>query len=74
MERRFKVVLEWDNEENVYVVTVPLLPGCVTQGHTKEEALKRVEEAISVTLAGLEATGQPIPEGDVDIAEVMVSA
>jgi len=29
MQRRFMVVLTWDNETQVYVVTVPALPGCV---------------------------------------------
>jgi predicted RNase H-like HicB family nuclease len=35
MQRRFKVVLTWDNETQVYVVTVPALPGCVTQGKNR---------------------------------------
>ncbi|WP_309294762.1 type II toxin-antitoxin system HicB family antitoxin [Desulfotruncus alcoholivorax] len=47
MRRRFKVVLTWDNETQVCVVTVPALPGCVTQGKDREEALERVQEAIT---------------------------
>jgi len=72
MQRRFKVILEWDNEEKVYVVTVPGLPGCSSYGSTREEALRRIQEAIAVTLEGFEATGQPLPEGDVEFAEVQV--
>jgi len=76
MQRRFKVILEWDSDDKVYVATVPAIPGCSTYGNTKEEALAMVEDAIKVTLEGLEATGQLIPLGDVDIsiAEVVVSA
>ncbi len=46
---RFKVVLE-EAEEGGYVVYVPSLPGCVSQGETKEEALENIREAIEVYL------------------------
>ncbi|MTI86274.1 MAG: type II toxin-antitoxin system HicB family antitoxin [Firmicutes bacterium] len=74
MQRRFKVILEWDSEEQVFTVTVPALPGCSTYGNTRGEALKRAQEAISVTLDGLKGTGQPIPDGDIDVSveEVIV--
>ena len=73
-KRRFKVILEWDASEKVFTVTIPALPGCATYGSTKEEAMKRAQEAISVTIEGLQSTGQPIPDGDVDITidEVVV--
>ncbi len=44
---RFSVVLEWDEEGQGWAVTVPALPGCVTQGDTKAEALRNAEEAIA---------------------------
>lgn len=76
MQRRFKVILEWDGEDGLYIATVPAIPGLATQGETKDDALRNVQEAISVTLAGFAATGLPIPLGDVDIsiAEVVVPA
>jgi len=46
MPRKFKVILTWDNDAQVYVVTVPALPGCLTQGKDRVEALERVQEAI----------------------------
>ncbi len=46
---KFKVVLE-KAEEGGYVVYVPALPGCVSQGETKEEALENIKEAIEVYL------------------------
>lgn len=58
---RYSVVLELDPDENVYVVTVPTLPGCVTQGATVEEALERGREAISGHIAALRARGEAIP-------------
>jgi len=76
MPRRFKVVLTWDKDNKVYIATVPAIPGCSTFGDTKEEALVMAGDAVKVTLEGLAATGQPVPESDVDvsIAEVVVTA
>jgi len=46
---KFKVILE-EAEEGGYVVYVPSLPGCVSQGETKEEAIENIKEAIEVYL------------------------
>ncbi|MHB1043096.1 MAG: type II toxin-antitoxin system HicB family antitoxin [Eubacteriales bacterium] len=73
MQRRFKVVMTWDNETQVYVVTVPALPGCITQGKDREEALERIQEAITGHIEALKMIGQPVPQGDVEFAEVQVS-
>lgn len=64
MERRFKVVLEWNKEEEGYTVTVPALPGCITEGDTIEETLANAKEAITSYLKALEKLGRPIPAGD----------
>ena len=45
---RFKVVLE--QAEEGYVIYVPSLPGCVSQGETKDEAVENIKEAIEVYL------------------------
>lgn len=49
-------------EEGGYVVTVPALPGCVTQGETFEEAVVMVKDAIAGYLEVLKEEGQEIPE------------
>lgn len=46
---QFKVLIEQD-EDGIYVASVPELPGCYTQGKTLEEARKRVKEAIKLVL------------------------
>jgi predicted RNase H-like HicB family nuclease len=48
-ERKFDVVLEKD-EDGWFIVDVPALPGCHTQGKTKKEALKNAKEAIELCL------------------------
>jgi predicted RNase H-like HicB family nuclease len=47
--------------EGGYVVFVPALPGCHTQGDTLEEAEENVREAIAVYLESLAACGEPLP-------------
>ncbi len=49
-------------EEGGYTVTVPVLPGCITEGDTFEEAVKMAEEAISGYLESLRKHDEPIPE------------
>ncbi len=62
----FTLILEKDEEE-IYTVTVPALPGCVTQGKTKEEAIERAREAIEVTLEGFLASGKPLDVKKIEI-------
>ena len=50
---RFKVVLEV-SEEGGYTAYVPSLPGCISEGNTKEEALKNIQEAIELYLEPVE--------------------
>lgn len=59
--QRYSVLLQRDAEEPVYVVTVPALPGCFTQGATVDEALDRVREAIALHLEGYAERGEPAP-------------
>jgi predicted RNase H-like HicB family nuclease len=74
MLRSFKVVLE-PNEEGGYTVFVPILPGCISEGDTREEALANIKEAIELYIESLDDDGVPIPsETDVEEAVVEVIA
>lgn len=57
----YSVIYE-EAPEGGYVVYVPSLPGCHTQGDTIEEAEKNAKEAISLYLESLEARDQNIPQ------------
>lgn len=46
---KLRVVLE-PSEDGGYTVTVPALPGCISEGDTKQEALKNIREAIGLYL------------------------
>lgn len=73
MARSFKVILEWDPKGQAYHVYVPSLPGCVSFGASREEALARIQEAIQGFLEVLEAEGSYIPDSDVEVLEVQIS-
>lgn len=51
---KYRVLIEQD-EDGVYVAEVPALPGCISQGQTREQAIENISEAISVYLESLEA-------------------
>ena len=59
---KYTVILEPNHPEKGYTVRVPALPGCITYGRTREEALTRVKEAIEGFIEGLEKAGEPVPE------------
>jgi predicted RNase H-like HicB family nuclease len=57
----FVVVLE-KGEDGYIVAECPALPGCVSQGHTREEALANIREAIQGVIKVRLKHGLPIPE------------
>lgn len=57
---KFRVLIEPD-EEGVFVAEVPDLPGCVSQGQTRGEALENIREAITCYLESLAAHGEAVP-------------
>ena len=70
---KYTVVLEPNYPEEGYTVRVPALPGCITYGRNKEEALERAKEAIAGFVEGLQKAGDPIPE-EVTPAELVTVA
>jgi predicted RNase H-like HicB family nuclease len=60
MQMRYTVVLEQESDGG-FVITVPALPGCVSQGDTRAEALANIHEAIEVYIADCREVGDPVP-------------
>lgn len=60
------------DETGGYVVEVPSLPGCISQGDTLDEALANIREAIDLYIEAMAELGQEIPEdfGAIQIAAV----
>jgi len=68
----YRVIIEQD-EDGVFVAQVPALPGCVSQGQTRDLALANVTDAIRGYLTSLARHGEPIPPAIVEeLVEVAV--
>lgn len=58
-----------------FVVSVPALPGCVSEGDTREEALANIREAITLYIEDCAAAGDPLPsEAGKEFIEIETSA
>ncbi|MDY7018956.1 MAG: type II toxin-antitoxin system HicB family antitoxin [Chloroflexota bacterium] len=57
----YTVILHRDEEYDGYWVEVTALPGCVSQGKSKEEALQNIKEAIELHLECMRKDGEKIP-------------
>ena len=55
-------IILYPGEDDYWVVECPSLPGCVSQGQTKEEAIEHLRESIRGYIGALEADKLPIPE------------
>ena len=69
----YTIILDSDEEGKGYTVTAPSLPGCITQGKTKEEDIERAKEAIALYLESLQAEGRPLPRESLPIEMLMVA-
>jgi predicted RNase H-like HicB family nuclease len=54
-------VIIYPGEDGYYVAEVPSLPGCISQGKTREEAIENIREAIQLYMEVLKEDNQPIP-------------
>ena len=57
---KYRILIEQD-EDGVFVVECPSLPGCISQGKTRKEALKNIQDAIEGYLESLRKHNEPIP-------------
>ena len=57
---KFRVLTEPD-EDGVFVAECPTLPGCVSQGTTRDEAIINIKDAIAGYLASLKKHNEPVP-------------
>jgi len=55
-------VIIYPGEDGYFVVECPSLPGCISQGATREQAIENIREAIQLYLQVLEEKNQPIPD------------
>ena len=59
--KHYSMIIQWDSRDDIYVVTVPELPGCMTHGKTHEEAVKQGQDAIESWIMAAQADNEPVP-------------
>jgi predicted RNase H-like HicB family nuclease len=62
MSSKYEIIIYWSMVDDAFIAEVPELPGCMTHGASREEALVNAEEAIQAWLATAREFGDPIPE------------
>ena len=68
---KFSVTLVSD-EDGYLVVSCPALPGCHSQGRSREEAIANIKEAIHGYIASMRKHGEALPVTEVEEVEVVV--
>jgi predicted RNase H-like HicB family nuclease len=65
-------IILYPGEDNFWVAECPSLPGCISQGQTKEEAIINIREAIQGYIEALEEDGLPVPKDNFEAILVAV--
>jgi len=69
---KYRVLIEQD-EDGVFVAECPSLPGCLSQGNTREETIENIQDAIRGYLESVKKHNAPIPPSiDQEIVEVAI--
>lgn len=59
---RYEVIIYWSDEDDAFIAEVPELPGCMSDGKTKAEALANAEVIIQEWIETAKELGRPIPQ------------
>lgn len=59
---KYEIIIFWSDEDQVYVVDIPELPGCMAHGNTEESALANAKDAMAFWLETARELDRPIPE------------
>ena len=62
MPIRYELIVYWSSEDQSYIVEVPELPGCMSDGATYQEAVSNAEVVIGEWIQTARELGRPIPE------------
>jgi predicted RNase H-like HicB family nuclease len=65
-------VILYPGEDGYIVVECPSLPGCISQGKTRQEALDNIKDAIEGYIQALEQDGLPVPDETLEVVTLEV--
>jgi len=61
-EFHYSMIIQWSDEDNKFIVTIPEFVGAVTHGDTYEDAVKNGQEVIDLCIRTEQALGVPLPQ------------
>ncbi len=67
-----QVVIYADQDDGGWVAEVPSLPGCISQGDTREEVLRNIRDAIETWVDGAQQAGMEVPVETFDVQVCVV--
>ncbi len=59
--QHYSMVIQWDPEDQIYIISVPELPGAKTHGKTYDEAIKNILEVIELWIEAAQEAGRSVP-------------
>lgn len=59
---RYSMVIQWSEEDQAFIVTLPEFPNCRTHGATYEEAVKNGREVLELVIESYREESTPLPE------------
>lgn len=59
---RYSMLIQWSEEDQAFIVTLPEFPNCRTHGATYEEAVKNGQEVLELVIESYREEGIPLPE------------
>jgi len=66
---KYRVLIQQD-EDGIFVAKCPSLPGCISQGKTREESLANIKDAVNGYLQSLKKHNEPLPNIEEELVEV----
>jgi antitoxin HicB len=66
---KYRILIQRD-EDGVFVAKCPSLPGCISQGKTREDALTNIKDAVRGYLESLKKHDEPLPNVEEELVEV----
>jgi predicted RNase H-like HicB family nuclease len=62
MSCRYSMVIQWSDEDQAYIVSLPEFQGCLTHGASYEEAARQGQDALESLIETYQAEGRALPE------------
>jgi predicted RNase H-like HicB family nuclease len=64
---KYRTVIQWSEEDSAFIAAIPVLPGCMADGATREDALRNLNTTAELWIAKARKMGREIPEPEKEL-------